>query len=61
MYKILIIKSEGKRALGKPRHTDGKNIIKINLTKIGWEGMEWIHLAEDKAQCRVTEIMVLEL
>jgi hypothetical protein len=26
--------------------------IKIDLTEIGWNGMDWIHLAQDMGQLR---------
>jgi hypothetical protein len=44
MYKVLVGKSEGKRALRRLRHRweDG---IKMDLTEIGWEGVKWIHVA----------------
>jgi len=36
-----------KRPLGRPRRRWEDNIIK-DLREIGWEGLEWIHLAQDK-------------
>jgi hypothetical protein len=36
--KILVGKPERKRPLGIPRHR----------WQIGWEGMDWIHLALDR-------------
>jgi hypothetical protein len=46
VYKFSVVKPEGKRPLRRPRHRweDG---IKIDLREIGWEGVEWIHLAQD--------------
>jgi hypothetical protein len=38
---------EGKRPRGRPRRIWEDN-IKIDLTGIGWEGVEWIHLAQDR-------------
>jgi hypothetical protein len=46
---ILMGKSDGKRSLGRPRRTLVDN-IKINLREIGWDGMDWIHLAKDGDQ-----------
>jgi hypothetical protein len=37
-------KPVGKRPLGRPRSRWEDN-IKMDLNKIGWEGMEWINLA----------------
>jgi hypothetical protein len=46
-YRILVGKPEGKRPLGRPGHTWEDN-IKIDLRKIGWGGMDWIDLAQDR-------------
>jgi hypothetical protein len=29
----------------------GEN-IKVNLKNMGWEGVDWIHLAQDRDRCR---------
>jgi hypothetical protein len=42
-YKILVLKSEGKRPLGRPRRRWEDN-IKIDLKAIGFEVVDWIHL-----------------
>jgi hypothetical protein len=42
-YMILVQKPEGKRPLGRLRHTWADN-IKIDLREIGWDGMDWIDL-----------------
>jgi hypothetical protein len=39
---------EGRRPLERPRRR-WVNSIKINL--IGWGGIDWIYLAQDKNQC----------
>jgi hypothetical protein len=44
-------KPEGKRPLGRPRHRWVDN-IKIDLREIGWDGMDWIDLAQDGDQCK---------
>jgi hypothetical protein len=46
MY-CLLGKSEGKRSRGKPKRRREDN-IKINLTAVTWEGVDWISLAQDK-------------
>jgi len=45
-------KPEGQRELGKPRHRWGDNIrvIRVNPQKIGWKGVDWIHMAQDKVK-----------
>jgi hypothetical protein len=45
-YKILIGKPEGKRLLARSSSRWFHN-IKMGLTGTGWEGVEWIDLAED--------------
>jgi hypothetical protein len=37
----------GKRLLGRQRHRWANN-IKRDLREIGWDGMDWIDLAEDR-------------
>jgi hypothetical protein len=46
LYKVLVGKPEGKRQIGRPRRS-WEDEVKKNLRKIGWEGVEWIHLAQD--------------
>jgi hypothetical protein len=50
-YRILVGKPEGKRPLGRPRHR-WLNNIKMDLREIGWGGMDWIDLAQDRDQWR---------
>jgi hypothetical protein len=54
-------KPEGKRPQGRPRFTWGVDNIKIDLREIGWDGMDWIDLAEDRDQWRalVNTVMIL--
>jgi hypothetical protein len=44
-------KPEGKRPLGRPRRRWVDN-IKIYLREIGWYGMDWIDLDQDRDQWR---------
>jgi hypothetical protein len=46
MYKVLVVKPEGKRPLGRPRRRweDG---IRMDLRKIGFGFVDWIPLAQD--------------
>jgi hypothetical protein len=48
-YNILTGKSKGKILLGRPRHRWEDN-IRIDLREIGWEGVHWMHLAQDMDQ-----------
>jgi hypothetical protein len=43
-YMILAGNTDGKRPLGRPRRWWVNN-IKMDLRKIGWDGMDWIDLA----------------
>jgi hypothetical protein len=45
-YNILVGKPEGKRSLGRPRCRWEDN-RRVYLKEIGWEGVDWIHLAQD--------------
>jgi hypothetical protein len=47
VYKVLVGKPERKRLLRKLRHR-WKDGIKVDLREIGCEGMEWIHLPQDR-------------
>jgi hypothetical protein len=42
-YRILLGKSEGKRALGRPRRRWVDN-IKTDLREIGWTGSIWLRI-----------------
>jgi hypothetical protein len=46
-YRILVGKPERKRPLGGPRHRWVDN-IKIDIREIGWDGVDWINLAQDR-------------
>jgi hypothetical protein len=46
-YKILVGKPEGKRPLGRLRRRWEDN-IGIDLREVGWEGVDWICLAQDR-------------
>jgi hypothetical protein len=50
-YRIFMRNPEGKRPLGRPR---GRwvDIIKMDLREIGWDGGDWIDLAQDMDQWR---------
>jgi hypothetical protein len=51
LYRVLAGKSEGKRPLGRPRRRWVDN-IKMDLREIGWNGMDWIDLTQDRNQWR---------
>jgi hypothetical protein len=47
VYRVLMGKPEGKRPLGRPRRR-WENGIRMDLTEIGWEIVDWIQLAQGR-------------
>jgi hypothetical protein len=45
----LVRNLEGRRLLEGPKHRWEDN-ISVDLREIGWDGVDWIHLAEDRDQ-----------
>jgi hypothetical protein len=46
-YRLLVGKPEGKRPLGRQRHRWVDDIM-MDLLEIGWGGMDWIDLTQDR-------------
>jgi hypothetical protein len=59
-YRKLAGKPEGTRPLGRPRRRWVDN-IKVHLREIGWDGMDWIYLAQNRDQWRALVNMVMNL
>jgi hypothetical protein len=59
-YRILVGKPEGMRPLGRPRGSWLDN-IKIDVREIGWDGMDWIDLVQDRNQWRGLVNTVMKL
>jgi transcription termination factor 2 len=59
-YKILVGMPEGKILLGRPRRRWMDN-IKMDLREIGWNGVDWIDMAQDRDQWRALVNTVLTL
>jgi hypothetical protein len=57
---ILVGKPEGKTPLGRPR-LRWVDSIKIHLREIGWDGMDWIDLAQDGDQWRALVNTIMNL
>jgi hypothetical protein len=53
-------KLKGKRPLGRPRRR-WKNNIKMDLREIGWGGVHWIDLAQDREQWKALVNTVINL
>jgi hypothetical protein len=51
VYRVLVGKPEGKRPLGRPRRRWEDN-IKMDLQEVGFGGMDWIELAQDRDRWR---------
>jgi hypothetical protein len=59
-YRILVGMPEGKRPLGRPRCRWVDN-IKMGLREIGWDGMYWIDLVQNRDQWRALANKVMNL
>jgi hypothetical protein len=57
-HKVRVGKPEGNGPPGRPSRRCEDN-IRIILRKIGWEVMDWIHLAQDRDQWRAIVNMVM--
>jgi hypothetical protein len=51
VYRVLVRKPEGKRPLGRPRCRWEDNIM-MGLEEVGYKGIDWIELAQDRDSCR---------
>jgi hypothetical protein len=59
-YRILVGKPEGKRPLGTPRRR-WVDYIKMDIREIGYDGMDWVDVAQDKNQWMAFVNMVMNL
>jgi hypothetical protein len=59
-YRALVGKLEGRRPLGRPRRIWEDN-TKMDLRKVGWGGMDWIDLAQDRDRWRALVNAVMNL
>jgi hypothetical protein len=46
-YRVLVEKREGTRPLGRTRLRWGNNIT-MDLQEVGWKGMDWMDLAQNR-------------
>jgi hypothetical protein len=60
VYRVLVGKPEGRRPLGRPRRR-WEDEIRMDLEEIGWGGVEWIHLAQDRDRWRGVVNAVMNL
>jgi hypothetical protein len=59
-YRILVGRPEGRRPLGRPRRSWEEN-IKMDLQDVGWGGMDWIEMAQDRDRWRAVVNAVMNL
>jgi hypothetical protein len=60
VYRLLVGKPEGKRALGRPRRRWVEN-IRMDLGEVGWGDVDWIGLAQDRIRRRALVNSVINL
>ena len=60
VYRVLMVKPEGKRPLGSPRRR-WENNIKMELQEVGCGSIDWIYLVygRDRWQAKLNEVMNL--
>jgi hypothetical protein len=59
-YKIFVGKQEGKRPRGRPGRRWEDN-VRMDLQEIGWEGVNWMNMAQDMDQWRAFVNTVMKL
>jgi hypothetical protein len=60
IYRVLWGETEGKRPLGRPRRR-WENSIKVDFQEVGFGGIDWISLAQDRGRYRTLVNAVMNL
>jgi len=60
VYRVLVGKPEGRRALGRPRRTWVDNIT-MDIQEVGCGYMDWIGLAQERDSWRTLVSAVMNL
>jgi hypothetical protein len=60
VYRVLVGKTEGKRPLGRPRGR-WEDSIKMDLQEVGFGGVDWIDLAQDRDRWQALVNVVMNL
>ena len=58
--RVLVWKREGKRPLRRTSRRRETNVT-VGRKKIGWDGVDWIHLAQDIEKWRAVMQLLLNL
>jgi hypothetical protein len=59
-YRILVGRPEGRRLFGRLRRRWDAS-IKMDLREVGWEGVDWIDMAQDRYRWRALVNAVMNL
>jgi hypothetical protein len=59
-YRVLVGRPEGRKPRGRPRRRWEDN-IKMDLQEVGWMGMDWIDMAQDRDRWRTVVSAVMNL
>jgi len=59
-YNILVRKPEENRQILRPK-SRWENYIRMDLVETGWEGVDWIHLAQDEDRWRALVNTIMNL
>jgi hypothetical protein len=57
-YRVLVVSSDGKISPGRSRGRWDYN-INMDIHEVGWGGMDWLDLAQDRERCRAVVNAVL--
>jgi hypothetical protein len=60
MSVVANLKHEVKRPLGRPRFKC-EDYIRMHLRNVGWEGVDWVYLAQNREQWRALVNKVMNL
>jgi hypothetical protein len=60
VYRVLVGNPEGNRTLGRPRLRWEDN-IRLDLQEVGYRGMDWIELAQDRDRWQAIVNAVMNL
>jgi hypothetical protein len=59
-YGDWVEKPDGKRPLGRPKRR-WEDYVKMDVQKVGWGGLDWIALAQDRGRWRALVNAVMNL